>query len=62
VAVSSLPDPKGSEEDVPSGTIFEELVIQYNKLVTRAEDLVVHTVTGEVEIGLKPHFSSGGSS
>ncbi|KAI0706059.1 RINT-1 family protein [Cytidiella melzeri] len=60
VAAPSLPDPKGSDEDVPEGTIFEELVVQYNKLVIRAEDLIVHTVTGEVEAGLKAHFSSGG--
>lgn len=62
VAVSSLPDPKGNDDDVPEGTIFEELVVQYNKLVTRAEDLIVHTVTGEVEAGLKPHFTGGASA
>lgn len=35
---------------------------QYLKLVTRAEDLIVHTVIGEVESGLKQHFAGGGSS
>ncbi|KAI0095281.1 TIP-1 family-domain-containing protein [Irpex rosettiformis] len=62
VAASSLPDPKGSDEDVPEGTIFEELVVQYNKLVIRAEDLIVHTVIEEVEAGLKPHFTGNGAS
>ncbi|KAI0344153.1 hypothetical protein BDW22DRAFT_1355453 [Trametopsis cervina] len=59
IAVSSLPSPMGTTEDVPEGTIFEELVIQYTKLVTRAEDLIVQTVTGEVEAGLKSHFAGG---
>lgn len=60
--MQSLPDPKGGDDDVPEGTIFEELVVQYNKLVIRAEDLIVHTVVGEIEVGLKPHFSGGGAS
>lgn len=62
VAASSLPNPKSNVEDVPEGTIFEELVAQYSKLVVRAEDMIVHTVAGEVEAGLKTHFSGGGSS
>lgn len=62
VAIASLPDPKGSDDNIPEGTIFEELVTQYHKLVTRAEDMIVHTMAGEVEAGLKPHFSGGGSS
>lgn len=62
-ATASLPDPKSSsEDDVPEGTIFEELVTQYGKLVDRAEDMIVHTVCHEVEFGLRQHFSSGGSA
>ncbi len=59
---SSLPDPRGGLDDVPDGTIFEELVIQYGKLADRAEEMIVHTVSGEVEAGLKAHFVAGGSS
>lgn len=61
-ATSSLPDPKGiPEEEVPEGTIFEELVTQYSKLVGRAEDMIVHSVCHEIEAGLKQHFVNGGS-
>ena len=57
-AVASLPDPKSSAEaEVPEGTIFEELVTQYNKLGERAEDLIVQSVCGEVEHGFKAHYS-----
>ena len=61
-AISSLPDPHASGSEVPEGTIFEELVIQYGKLVERAEEMIVHTVCGEVEAGLRAHFSAGGSA
>ncbi|GJE85916.1 RINT-1 family protein [Phanerochaete sordida] len=62
-AAASLPDPKGAaEEEAPEGTIFEELVTQYGKLVTRAEDMIVHSVCNEVEAGLRQHFQSGGSA
>lgn len=61
-AASSLPDPKTNGGEVPEGTIFEELVVQYNQLEARAEDLIVQSVCNEVEAGLKTHFNSGGSS
>ncbi|KAI0067928.1 hypothetical protein BV25DRAFT_1867678 [Artomyces pyxidatus] len=54
----SLPDPKAVTTDAPDGTIFEELVLQYNKLVSRAEDMIVQQVSGEVEGALKPYFSN----
>ncbi|KAI0274887.1 TIP-1 family-domain-containing protein [Gloeopeniophorella convolvens] len=54
----SLPDPIGSSEDVPDGTIFEELVQQYDKLITRAEDMIVQQVYAEVETAWKTHFGS----
>lgn len=61
-AVPSLPDPKPpAEEDVPEGTIFEELVTQYGKLAERAEDLIVQSVCGEVEQGFKAHYSGTAS-
>jgi len=53
-----LPDPKTStEEDVPEGTIFEELVTQYGKVGERAEDLIVQSVCSEVEQAFKAHYS-----
>lgn len=55
-SVASLPNPNGDEDEPPEGTIFEELVRHYKDLVTRAEDMIVHSVTGEVEAGLKPHL------
>ncbi|KAK7694298.1 hypothetical protein QCA50_001480 [Cerrena zonata] len=61
-AVSSLPDPKTIGTEVPEGTIFEELVVQYNQLAARAEDLIIQSVCNEVEVGLKAHFNSSGSS
>ncbi|KAF7978890.1 hypothetical protein HWV62_44393 [Athelia sp. TMB] len=57
-AESSLPDPSPIEEEAPESTIFEELVLQYAKLAVRAEDIIVQQVCGEVEQGLKAHFSA----
>jgi len=58
-ANSSLPDPKLSDEsEAPQDTIFEELVGQYRKLVSRAEDIIVQQVCGEIEGGLKAHFAA----
>jgi hypothetical protein len=55
----SLPEPKGMpDEYAPEGTIFEELVVQYRKLVDRAEGMIVQQVCGEIETGLKAHFIS----
>ncbi|KAI0032485.1 TIP-1 family-domain-containing protein [Vararia minispora EC-137] len=53
-----LPDPKTDGAEIPEGTIFEELVLQYDKLVTRAEDMLVQLICGEVEGHLKPYFVS----
>ncbi|OJT09596.1 RAD50-interacting protein 1 [Trametes pubescens] len=55
-AAASLPNPAENEDEPPEGTIFEELVRHYKTLVNRAEDMIVHCVTGEVETGLKPHL------
>ena len=57
-AHASLPDPKLAEEGAPEDTIFEELVQQYAKLSSRAEDMIVQQVCGEVEGGLRMHFST----
>ncbi|KAA1468489.1 hypothetical protein DENSPDRAFT_833787 [Dentipellis sp. KUC8613] len=57
-----LPDPRDSTEDTPDGTIFEELVTQYGKLVTRAEEMIVQQVCGEVESHLRPHLANQASS
>lgn len=53
----SLPDPRNSSQDVTEGTIFEELVQQYEKLVTRTEDMIVQQVCAEVEAVWKVHFA-----
>ncbi|KAI0786115.1 RINT-1 family protein [Abortiporus biennis] len=61
---ATLPDPKkkSDEGELPEGTIFEELVTQYAALSTRADDLIIQSVCSEVEVGLKTHFNSGGST
>ncbi|KAH7915139.1 TIP-1 family-domain-containing protein [Hygrophoropsis aurantiaca] len=51
----SLPNPNDGAQ-VAEGTIFEELITQYTKLVFRAEDMLVQQVCGEIEALLKPHF------
>ena len=48
-SVPSLPQPNSAEDEPPEGTIFEELVTQYEKLVGRAEDMIVHTICNEVD-------------
>lgn len=53
----SLPDPKEVSDDAPEGTIFEELVHQYEQLVTRAEDIITQQVCGEVETSLRSYWS-----
>ncbi|KAI0666341.1 TIP-1 family-domain-containing protein [Trametes maxima] len=60
-SVSSLPNPKDREDDnePPEGTIFEELIRHYSALVGRVEEMIVQSVTGEVEAGLKPHLQGG---
>ncbi|KAJ7042676.1 TIP-1 family-domain-containing protein [Mycena alexandri] len=58
LAAASLPDPRAGGSAVPQETVFEELVTQYRILVHRAEDMIVQQVCGEVEGGLKAHFSA----
>ena len=53
----SLPDPKNPSQDATDGTIFEELVQQYERLVTRTEDIIVQQVCTEVEAAWKNHFA-----
>jgi RAD50-interacting protein 1 len=55
----SLPQTKGKADAyTPDNTIFQELVLQYRKLVDRAENMIVQHVCGEIESGLRAHFSS----
>ncbi|KAJ7923065.1 TIP-1 family-domain-containing protein [Mycena leptocephala] len=58
LAASSLPDPRAAGSAVPQETVFEELVTQYKVLVHRAEDMIVQQICGEVEGGLKAHFTA----
>ncbi|KAF8272961.1 TIP-1 family-domain-containing protein [Lactarius quietus] len=53
----SLPDSKNSSQDAIDGTIFEELVQQYEKLGTRTEDMIVQQVCAEVETAWKIHLA-----
>jgi hypothetical protein len=43
---------------VSEGTIFEELVMQFATLSSRAEDMLVQQICGECEGSLKSHFSA----
>lgn len=52
----SLPGLNDSSSDATDGTIFEELVQQYEKLVTRTGDMIVQLVCTEVEVAWKTHF------
>nr|GAT43660.1 predicted protein [Mycena chlorophos] len=54
-AAGSLPDPRSAG---PQETVFEELIGLYRRLMERAEDMIVHQVCGEIESGLKAHFSA----
>ena len=56
-ANQSLPDPTTTQAEAPDGTLFEELIHQYAKISSRAEDMIVQQVFGEIEGGLKAHFS-----
>ncbi|KAJ7102352.1 TIP-1 family-domain-containing protein [Mycena belliarum] len=58
LAASALPDPRAVGSATPQETVFEELIAQYQKLVHRAEDMIVQQVCGEVEGGLKAHFAA----
>ena len=53
----SLPDPNNPSSDAIDGTIFEELVQQYEKLVIRAEEMIVQQICAEVESAWKTHFA-----
>ncbi|KAI5123752.1 hypothetical protein M0805_000343 [Coniferiporia weirii] len=51
--VDALPNPNVANDE---GTIFEELVSQYNKLAERAEGMLIRQICGEVESDLKAHL------
>ena len=52
--VAVLPDPNTHRDE---GTIFDELVLQYEDLSERAEAMLLKQITGEIEEDLKPHFT-----
>ena len=60
--VPTLPRPSGNSGDVPEGTLFDALVVSFEKLAERAEEMIVHSVCGEVEAGLKAHFTGNSST
>lgn len=51
--VDALPDPSALRDE---GTIFDELVKQYNTLAERAETMLIKQICGEVESDLKAHL------
>ncbi|KAF8446227.1 TIP-1 family-domain-containing protein [Boletus edulis BED1] len=58
---SSLPEYNarpGHGTTTSEGTIFEELVTQFAKLSSRAEDMLVQQICGECEGALKSHFAA----
>jgi hypothetical protein len=56
---SSFPDRKGTaRHQIPNETIFEELVILFQNLIDRAENMIVQQACGEIEGNLKAHFAS----
>jgi RAD50-interacting protein 1 len=54
---TSLPGLNNTSSDALDGTIFEELVQQYEKLVTRTEEMIVQQICTEVEAAWKTHFA-----
>ena len=56
---ASLVGTNAAEDEPPEGTIFEELVRHYHSLAGRAEEMIVTSVSAEVESGLKPHLQGG---
>ncbi|TFK57612.1 RINT-1 family protein [Heliocybe sulcata] len=52
-----LPAVEYRPRDTPDGTVFDELVAQYRRLGSRAEDMIAQQVCGEVESGLKAHWA-----
>ncbi|KNZ79633.1 RAD50-interacting protein 1 [Termitomyces sp. J132] len=53
-----LPDPKAEREEIPEDTLFDEVLARYDRLVNRAEGMIVQQVCGEIEGLLKAHFST----
>ncbi|TFK36815.1 TIP-1 family-domain-containing protein [Crucibulum laeve] len=54
-----LPSPIAVDAtDVPQETVFEEVISRYQKLIVRAEDMIVQQVCGEVESVLRTHYNS----
>ena len=51
--VDALPNPDEARDE---GTIFDELIAQYNSLAERAENMLIKQICGEVEADLKNHL------
>ncbi|KAG8803228.1 hypothetical protein FRC16_006461 [Serendipita sp. 398] len=52
----SLPNP--TPDSVVEGTLFDELIAQYDTLTARSEDLIVQHVVSETDSALRPHVAS----
>jgi len=45
-----------ADGEVGNEMIFGEMLLRYSAIITRAEDMMVQQVCGEIEAGLRPHF------
>ncbi|KAG6891065.1 hypothetical protein C0995_014154 [Termitomyces sp. Mi166 len=57
-----LPNPKTEGDEIPEDGLFDEVLTRYDRLVSRAEGMVVQQVSGEIESLLKAHFSTSSTS
>jgi hypothetical protein len=53
-----LPQLVVEAEDVPTSTVFEEMISRYTKVVVRAEDMIVQQICGEVESNFRAHLNA----
>ncbi len=53
-----LPQLVVKAEDVPTSTVFEEMISRYTKVVVRAEDMIVQQICGEVESNFRAHLNA----
>lgn len=53
-----LPQLAVEAEDVPTSTVFEEMISRCTKVIVRAEDMIVQQVCGEVESNFRAHLNA----
>ncbi|PFH54769.1 hypothetical protein AMATHDRAFT_134611 [Amanita thiersii Skay4041] len=58
MACPLLPRTTVDRTDAPTTTIFDEVISRYAKIITRAEDMIIQQVCGEVENSFKAHLNT----